>query len=482
MKRSINCLSDEDERPSKPKRAKCTNQADAHASSDDRSDPLPSAAAPESDPTDKAEVDLSSRAAYRDVPLVHGDNTNIRVLRILPEKTRGHITCELIVVPVRGQVTYTALSYVWGEVRYPRSIRLNDRPVAVRENLWQFLNQMHQECRTGYFWIDALCINQFDIQERNHQVKMMGEIYSTAEQVVVWLGPEPDLPRHERLLNTIWLAICTPSSTYNRYEKLRNCMQRLSANSYWRRTWTVQEFVLAQCIEIRSGPDVLDEHTLRKLYEFDKLPGDLPSEVVRSEKDLDAEWDSTATSFIRLRNTRRNRLDPARATDQATRTSIAGFKKVTEEVRAPSLRELVIQFAETECGDPRDHVYALLSLVDPEELERVPMSPDYSKPEHELLLDLTQISFIYWSFVGRNFGDRPWATNRFSNEVSAWARLLGIKNPDAARHHAIRVVADGSSSTTFKAKASKPWLDHRLSGSGRDFLLAIDALDIVSRN
>ena len=482
MKRSIDCLSDENERPSKPKRAKCTNQADAHASSDDRSDPLPSAAAPESDPTDKAEVDLSSRAAYRDVPLVHGDNTNIRVLRILPEKTRRHITCELIVVPVRGQVTYTALSYVWGEVRYPRSIRLNDRPVAVRENLWQFLNQMHQECRTGYFWIDALCINQFDIQERNHQVKMMGEIYSTAEQVVVWLGPEPDLPRHERLLNIIWVVVCMPCSTYNRYKKLRYCMQRLSANSYWRRTWTVQEVVLAQCIEIRSGTDTLDQNILHQLYASSESGSNLPSEAGQSKKDLDAEWNPTAASYIRLRNTRRSRLDPARATDQAARMSITGSEKLPEEVITPSLRHLVTQFAETECGDPRDHVYALLSLVDPEELERGPLSPDYSKPKHELLLDLTRRSFDYWSLIDQSFIARPEAACHFMDEVSDWATLLRLKNPDAAQRWAMRVVTDGPLSPAIKARASMPCFDHRLSHLGRDSLPAIGTSGEVLRN
>ena len=259
-------------------------------------------------------------------------------------------------------------------------------------------------------------------------------------------------------------------------------MQRLSANSYWRRTWTVQEFVLAQCIEIRSGPDVLDEHTLRKLYEFDKLPGDLPSEVVRSEKDLDAEWDSTATSFIRLRNTRRNRLDPARATEQAARISIAGSKKLTEGVITSSLRHLVTQFAETECGDPRDHVYALLSLVDPEELEHGPLSPDYSKPKHELLLDLTRRSFDYWSLIDQSFIARPEAACHFMDEVSDWATLLRLKNPDAAQHWAMRVVTDGPLSPAIKARASMPCFDHRLSHLGRDSLPAIGTSGEVLRN
>jgi hypothetical protein len=39
-------------------------------------------------------------------------------------------------------------------------------------------------------WIDALCINQDDVNERTQQVRMMGDVYSSAEQVIIWLGPE----------------------------------------------------------------------------------------------------------------------------------------------------------------------------------------------------------------------------------------------------------------------------------------------------
>lgn len=40
------------------------------------------------------------------------------------------------------------------------------------------------------FWIDALCINQQDIEERIQQIQIMGKIHSSADQVLIWLGPE----------------------------------------------------------------------------------------------------------------------------------------------------------------------------------------------------------------------------------------------------------------------------------------------------
>jgi Heterokaryon incompatibility protein (HET) len=51
---------------------------------------------------------------------------------------------------------------------------------------------MQYPSRWEYFWIDALCINQASIEEKNHQVAMMRKIYSSASFVLVWLGPEAD--------------------------------------------------------------------------------------------------------------------------------------------------------------------------------------------------------------------------------------------------------------------------------------------------
>jgi hypothetical protein len=57
---------------------------------------------------------------------------------------------------------------------------------------WKGLQQLRDEKRPVMLWIDALCIDQTNLEERSEQVKMMARIYSQASQVVVWLG-ESDL-------------------------------------------------------------------------------------------------------------------------------------------------------------------------------------------------------------------------------------------------------------------------------------------------
>jgi hypothetical protein len=78
---------------------------------------------------------------------------------------------------------------MWGEPGAEKSILLNDRSFMVRTNLWNFLDVARRKHNDIELWIDALCINQEDDQEKGHQVAMMGRIYSQAVSVLIWLEP-----------------------------------------------------------------------------------------------------------------------------------------------------------------------------------------------------------------------------------------------------------------------------------------------------
>ena len=90
---------------------------------------------------------------------------------------------------------YVALSYTWGTWENAKEIIVNGHMVKVTENLHAFLRQM---CKTPMYppgcglWVDALCINQSDIDERNAQIKRMKLIYEQAFTAIAWLGKEAD--------------------------------------------------------------------------------------------------------------------------------------------------------------------------------------------------------------------------------------------------------------------------------------------------
>ncbi|TPX12500.1 uncharacterized protein E0L32_006912 [Thyridium curvatum] len=87
---------------------------------------------------------------------------------------------------------YTALSYVWGLPDKTHSIHLGQDEVQITASLDASLRALRDRARVHLIWADALCINQDDIPERNVQVSMMGQIYWTARNTVIYLGEETE--------------------------------------------------------------------------------------------------------------------------------------------------------------------------------------------------------------------------------------------------------------------------------------------------
>ncbi|KAI0014382.1 HET-domain-containing protein [Xylariaceae sp. FL0662B] len=124
---------------------------------------------------------------YRELP-----QTEIRLLQILPGK--GRIRCLLDQVPESPRPLFCAVSYVWGDGNDKKTILLEGRPFQVTRNLYEALHQFRQdpdtECPGQYFWVDAICMNQNDFDEKSRLVPRMVDIYQTlAVEVYAWLGP-----------------------------------------------------------------------------------------------------------------------------------------------------------------------------------------------------------------------------------------------------------------------------------------------------
>ena len=104
---------------------------------------------------------------------------------------------------------YGAISYTWGSpygndydqdeqeaglLDFSYRITVNDNDFAVTKNMFDALKCFQSKMKYRYVWMDSICINQNDLGERALQVSLMGEIYSCAQEVLVWLGgPHPQL-------------------------------------------------------------------------------------------------------------------------------------------------------------------------------------------------------------------------------------------------------------------------------------------------
>jgi hypothetical protein len=151
---------------------------------------------------------------------------------------------------------FIALSYTWGNANDAREIIVNGCVVNVTKNLEAALRVLR--CRNEYragvkLWVDALCINQEDLEERAAQVSQMSDIYSLAVNVNVWLDGLADvkslsvahtilrsLPKAQLALTPYALA----ASDSNR-EPFSNAYFDLFTLPYWSRAWILQELVLS---------------------------------------------------------------------------------------------------------------------------------------------------------------------------------------------------------------------------------------------
>jgi hypothetical protein len=121
----------------------------------------------------------------------------VRLLQLLPcpEEERD-IHCGLFEYTLWESVSrncpYEALSYVWGGGEKPRSLTVDNQQLAVTKNLHTMLLRLRDRVIPRIIWVDAVCINQADNEEKEHQIRLLPTIYARASRVIAWLGEAED--------------------------------------------------------------------------------------------------------------------------------------------------------------------------------------------------------------------------------------------------------------------------------------------------
>ena len=87
---------------------------------------------------------------------------------------------------------YDALSYTWCDPTITHLILLDGHEIKITTGLERALRYLRLTQERRILWIDAICVNQSDHNERNHQVQMMFDIYQNAETVRSWIGCETE--------------------------------------------------------------------------------------------------------------------------------------------------------------------------------------------------------------------------------------------------------------------------------------------------
>lgn len=174
---------------------------------------------------------------------INSSNQEFRLLKLAPGSFEDQIRITL--VPARltdaPSPQYEALSYVWGREDCPTPALVNDCPFTITANLDDALRTLRDNTVERALWVDAVCINTRDHDEKSGQVRLMSGIYSTATKVVVWMGLSD---QHSDLV-----VDCVNEQRIVEWEEMGKLFEAVSAfcsRPWFTRIWVIQEFGLAR--------------------------------------------------------------------------------------------------------------------------------------------------------------------------------------------------------------------------------------------
>ena len=142
----------------------------------------------------------------------------IRVLTLLPaNNSNTPLACEIETRHLDESADYEALSYSWamnadGDATLNHSLSIDGQTKLITQNLFEGLLRLRADASPSprRLWVDAVCINQSDVEERSQQVAQMGAVYKCARRTVIWLG-EGESAQED--LNMLQIAECYKQAT-----------------------------------------------------------------------------------------------------------------------------------------------------------------------------------------------------------------------------------------------------------------------------
>ena len=254
------------------------------------------------------------------------------------------VSCQMRTISLQEKPQYEALSYVWGTPEDPKEVLLNGVAHPVTRNLYNALKALRHPQRTRTLWVDAVCINQDDLQERNAQVSMMDKVYLQAALVVVFWQKT----NMSKSMQTVKSFAGDHTRHYtNPPQALLDF--HLGWDAWFFRAWTFQEAVLAKDVVFHAGDNFL---TIQDLEDYCKS--------IKRHFLLDG-----ACCVAVARGFQRNREEPNNPFG-ATMGVLFGLMDARDNFRQKGrqpLLDVLNYIVGRSATDPRDRVYAFAGLA-----------------------------------------------------------------------------------------------------------------------
>ncbi|MCJ1276357.1 hypothetical protein MMC21_004162 [Puttea exsequens] len=314
------------------------------------------------------------------------DVDHIRVMTLQPAGAGEPLQCTLDKVALDAEtlaaMAYEALSYVWGSKNKTQHIHCKGKPLSITQDLESCLLYLRNETSPTRLWIDQICINQNNIDERSAQVKIMGTIYRSAKRVVAWLGEASALSDLGiQFANELFLALFSYIYLYpgimivnsdlgkplpptrfhlpqeDAVEWLALC--DLYSRNYFRRLWIVQEALLNDETIAKCGESEFPLSMLIQLSDQFRRHQALAALLHKKSGASDGSVLATKLAIVAKPDFERN------------------------------FDHLVSLFAAQQVCDPRDYIYGLASLANESHSSHI--SPNYNKSVAEVFTEFARV-------------------------------------------------------------------------------------------
>ena len=262
---------------------------------------------------------------------------------------------------------YEALSYRWSDAG-PKSpsIKIDDVQLPIGPELYAALLQFRHEAVPRYLWIDQICINQADAEEKIHQISLMADLYSRAQTVLIWLGEASDQSDMAMEFFPIFVELAQRDDGRSRSQQssqapseiipwrgaLATCLRNLLSRTWFGRVWTLQEAAMARNAQVWCGQK---SFSFRCLEIFER----------GCNGDQFGHWDNALRS-IGSQSGRPDPENPEWSFNHHIRI-VSTLREASGFSSARILNSLRI----LECSQHQDRIYAVLRFLEPELVKEV---------------------------------------------------------------------------------------------------------------
>ncbi|KAF4334845.1 heterokaryon incompatibility 6 OR allele [Fusarium beomiforme] len=411
----------------------------------------------------------------------------IRLLVLEPGARTDPLECHLINAELSWRTRFEALSYAWGDDTTGYQLSCSGHNVDVRANLHNALLDLRHSTQRRVLWIDAICINQADNEEKSKQIMLMHEIYSRAQEVLIYLGKSdssvqgaieemrwldwkfmrvyagqflsgPNIGMGSFLIDVIANIKPIARGDFS-WDPIINLLSR----PWFQRTWVIQEAVIPQHAQVICGDQCISWAKFLRIVDamkhYQSSIETIPGYHLVYE---------TISSLDLMRSARGNRHPRIYILGQWWyRPLLAGHSMEGQE--DSKLLDLILMSRRYKCTYPHDKIFGVLGVTGED------TGSELLKPDYEISPMEAYRNFVLWE-IKHSSSFRVFGT---SSQKTSRHRLSPSWVPDFSKLDPIESLSGPLfSNSKFDASAGLP-MEVRESNNGNALHIKGSIVDTI---